>query len=134
MKINQLAKLSQVLSKTIRYYEDIGLLPEAARNSNGYREYSADDVERLIFIRRCRELQIPIAQIKLLIQAQTDNASSCHEVDTLIEQQLEKVRNTISELTQLEKTLHTLATSCSKDIVADCVILKSLQGKEQLET
>lgn len=129
MKINQLSKFSQVLSKTIRYYEDIALLPKPARNSNGYREYSADDVERLIFIRRCRELQIPIVQIKLLIQVQSDNTSSCHEVDLLIEQQLEKVRKTISELTQLEKTLHALATSCSKDIVGDCVILKNLKGK-----
>lgn len=129
MKINQLSKFSQVLSKTIRYYEDIALLPKPARNSNGYREYSADDVERLIFIRRCRELQIPIVQIKLLIQVQSDNTSSCHEVDLLIEQQLEKVRKTMSELTQLEKTLHALATSCSKDIVGDCVILKNLKGK-----
>tara|TARA_R110000803_G_scaffold76020_1_gene140414 strand:+ start:26438 stop:26830 length:393 start_codon:yes stop_codon:yes gene_type:complete len=128
MKINQLSKFSQVLSKTIRYYEDIALLPKPARNSNGYREYSADDVERLIFIRRCRELQIPIVQIKLLIQVQSDNTSSCHEVDLLIEQQLEKVRKTMSELTQLEKTLHALATSCSKDIVGDCVILKNLKG------
>jgi len=127
MKINQLSKLTHVLSKTIRYYEDVGLLPKASRNSNGYREYSDDDVDRLIFIRRCRELQIPLEQIKVLIQVQTDKTSSCSEVDLLIEQQLEKVRKTISELSLLEKTLNTLVTSCSNDIVGECEILKKLK-------
>ena len=124
MKINQLSKLTNVLSKTIRYYEEVGLLPKASRHSNGYREYSSIDVERLVFIRRCRELQIPLEQIKVLIQVQTDKSSSCSEVDLLIEQQLEKVRKTISELSLLEKTLHTLATSCSNNIVGECEILK----------
>lgn len=127
MKINQLSKLTNVLSKTIRYYEDVGLLPKASRNTNGYREYSFDDVDCLIFIRRCRELQIPLEQIKVLIQVQTDKTSSCSEVDLLIEQQLEKVRKTINELSLLEKTLSTLAKSCSNDIVGECEILKKLK-------
>tara|TARA_R110000803_G_scaffold24450_1_gene58918 strand:- start:2404 stop:2799 length:396 start_codon:yes stop_codon:yes gene_type:complete len=126
MKINQLAKLTNVLSKTIRYYEEVGLLPKASRNSNGYRKYSPVDVERLIFIRRCRELQIPLEQIKILIQVQVDRTSSCREVDLLIEEQLEKVRKTISELSLLESTLHALAKSCSNDIVGECEILKKL--------
>ncbi|TWX73896.1 MerR family transcriptional regulator [Colwellia sp. C1TZA3] len=126
MKINQLAKLTNVLSKTIRYYEEVGLLPKASRNSNGYRKYSPADVERLIFIRRCRELQIPLEQIKILIQVQVDRTSSCREVDLLIEEQLEKVRKTISELSLLESTLHALAKSCSNDIVGECEILKKL--------
>jgi len=128
MKINQLSKLTNVLSKTIRYYEDVGLLPKASRNSNGYREYSVDDVDCLVFIRRCRELQIPLEQIKVLIQVQTDKTSSCSEVDLLIEKQLGKVRKTISELSMLEKTLSTLATSCSNDIVGECEILKTLKS------
>ena len=127
MKINQLSKLTNVLSKTIRYYEDVGLLPKASRNSNGYREYSSIDVDNLIFIRRCRELQIPLEKIKILIQVQTDTTSSCSEVDLLIEQQLDNVRKTINELSLLEKTLHTLAKSCSNDIVGECEILKNLK-------
>jgi len=127
MKINQLSKLTNVLSKTIRYYEDVGLLPKASRNSNGYREYSSIDVDNLIFIRRCRELQIPLEKIKILIQVQTDTTSSCSEVDLLIEQQLENVRKTINELSLLEKTLHTLAKSCSNDIVGECEILRNLK-------
>jgi len=130
MKISQLAKESGIASKTIRYYEDIALLPEAHRNDNGYREYVNSDVERLVFIRRCRELQIPLEQIKTLIAVQLDQKSSCQEVDDLIEQQLGKVRTTIAELTLLEQTLHTLATSCPNDKVGDCQILKNLQQEK----
>lgn len=130
MKISQLAKLTDVASKTIRYYEDIGLLPEAYRNDSGYREYGVSDIERLVFIRRCRELQIPLEQIKTLIAVQLDQKSSCQEVDDLIEQQLDKVRKTIAELTLLEQTLHTLATSCPNDKVGDCQILKNLQQEK----
>ncbi|RXF07226.1 MerR family transcriptional regulator [Pseudoalteromonas phenolica] len=64
MKIAELSKLTQVTSKTIRYYEEIGLLPEPARAANGYRVYQQEDVERLSFIRRCRDLQIPLEEIK----------------------------------------------------------------------
>ncbi|GAW96711.1 Cd(II)/Pb(II)-responsive transcriptional regulator [Colwellia marinimaniae] len=130
MKISQLAKVTNVASKTIRYYEDIGLLPAAYRNDNGYREYGNNDIERLVFIRRCRELQIPLEQIKTLIVVQVDPKSSCQEVDALIEQQLDKVRKTIAELTLLEQTLHTLATSCPNDKVGDCQILKNLQQEK----
>ena len=130
MKISQLAKVTNVASKTIRYYEEIGLLPAAYRSDNGYREYSASDIERLVFIRRCRELQIPLEQIKTLIAVQLDQKSSCQEVDALIDQQLDKVRKTIAELTLLEQTLHTLATSCPNDRVGDCQILKNLQQEK----
>jgi len=127
IKIGQLAKISGVASKTIRYYEEVGLIPAAYRNNNGYREYRVSDIERLVFIRRCRELQIPLEKIKTLIAVQVDPKSSCHEVDALIEQQLDKVRSTIAELSLLEQTLHTLATSCPNDKVGDCQILKNLQ-------
>jgi len=128
MKISQLAKLANVPSKTIRYYEDIDLLPKATRDYNGYREYNRTDVEPLIFIRRCRELKIPLEQIKTLIQVQSDKNSSCEEVDSLIEQQLSKVRQVISELTMLEKSLFKLSKSCPNDKVGDCQILKNLHN------
>jgi len=127
MKISQLAKLSGVPSKTIRYYEEIDLVPNASRNSNGYREYGQADVERLAFIRRCRELQIPIEQIKKLVQVRMDEKAPCKEVDLLIARQLENVRHTMVELALLEETLSTLANSCQNDIVGDCEILNRLQ-------
>jgi DNA-binding transcriptional MerR regulator len=126
MKINQLATLTNVPTKTIRYYEEVALLPPPLRLSNGYRHYSDKDVERLVFIRRCRELQIPVDQIKVLIQVQNDETSSCKEVDLLIAQQLEKIRTTIAELSLLEQTLHSLTKSCQNDVISECGILKKL--------
>lgn len=133
MKISQLTKLTNVPSKTIRYYEDIELLPQASRNSSGYRVYTQSDVERLVFIRRCRELQIPIEQIKTLIQVQADKKSSCSEVDALIEQQLDKVRETIQELTLLEQSLYKLSTCCPNEVIGECEILKSLNKRTDEE-
>ena len=56
MKISELASIAQVSVKTIRYYEQIGLLSPPIRTSNGYRHYQEKDIETLVFIRRCREL------------------------------------------------------------------------------
>ena len=127
MKISQLARLSGVPSKTIRYYEEIGLAPNASRNSNGYREYGQADIDRLAFIRRCRELQIPIEEIKKLVQVRMDEKAPCKEVDILIARQLENVRHTMAELALLEETLNTLAHSCQNDVVSECEILNRLQ-------
>lgn len=127
MKISQLARQSGVPSKTIRYYEEIGLVPNASRNSNGYREYDQSDIDRLAFIRRCRELQIPIEQIKMLVQVRMDEKAPCKEVDMLIARQLEKVRHTMAELALLEEALNTLLHSCQNDVVGECEILHRLQ-------
>ena len=131
VKINELAKRSGTASKTIRYYEEVGLLPEPVRAANGYRDYGDADVERLTFIRRCRELQIPINELKKLVNAQVDPGASCGEVDQIIKDQLEKVRNMEQELALLEKTLSELALSCQNNEVRDCEILHRLKGDSQ---
>ena len=93
MKIAELSKLTQVTSKTIRYYEEIGLLPEPARATNGYRVYQHEDVERLSFIRRCRDLHIPLEEIKIVLGC--DHGNTCegrnNHVDDLIAAQLKRV-------------------------------------------
>jgi DNA-binding transcriptional MerR regulator len=132
MKINEFAKLCGINSKTIRYYEAIGLLPEPARHNNGYREYHPKDAERLIFIRRCRELQIPLDKLRKLVLVQSDESASCSGVDRIIAEQLEKVRAAKRELALLEKTLNSLAQSCQKDIIGECEILHRLTGRQEL--
>lgn len=127
MKISQLAKLSGVPSKSIRFYEDVCLIPKAPRNANGYREYGQVDVDRLSFIRRCRELHMPIKQIEKLVKVKTKGNAPCKEVDTLIARQLENVRRSMVELTLLEASLSTLAHSCQKSLVSECEILNRLQ-------
>ncbi len=134
MKISQLAKRSGVPSKTIRYYEEIGLIPQASRDSNGYRDYDQADIDCLVFIRRCRSLQISVEHVKKLVLVQMDKGAPCNEVDQIINEQLDKVRKTMDELTLLEKTLSTLAQSCQSNIVKNCEILNRLttEGESML--
>lgn len=127
MKVNQLAKRSGIASKTIRYYEEVGLLPIPARHANGYRDYDDEDVERLIFVRRCRELQIPINELRTLMSVQVDPSASCSGIDQVIKDQLRMVRKRRQELALLEKTLSQLTVSCRNDQVRDCEILHRLK-------
>lgn len=129
MKISELAHLVQLPVKTIRYYESAGLIPAPARTDNRYRDYSKSDIDRLVFIRRCRNLQIPLEQIKQLVAVQTDKQAPCNQVNQIIANQLTKVRNTLAELTSLEATLTTLAESCDRHTVQECKILDRLTAK-----
>ena len=131
MKINELAERTGMASKTIRYYEDIGLLPEAHRSPNGYRDYGESDVERIVFIRRCRELQIPLDELKVLVRLQMDKQAPCAEIDQIIRDQLENIRSTIQELIRLEESLNELAQCCRYDTVSECRIVRSLSGRDE---
>lgn len=127
MKINKLAQQSGVSAKTIRYYEEIGLLPAAVRADNGYREYGQSSLDLLRFIRRCRDLQIPIDSIRKLVKVQAFGSAPCTEVDEIVQHQLHNVRGTIMELHLLEEDLARLASSCEEQNVSKCQILRSLQ-------
>ena len=111
MKISELAIKSQVPAKTIRYYEKIGLLTPPHRTSNGYRQYQKQNIETLIFIRRCRELNIAISDIKQLIEVQQEPKASCASVDKIITDQLARIQQSQRELAMLEVSLAALADS-----------------------
>lgn len=128
MKISKLAQVTDIPAKTIRYYEEVGLTPAPQREENGYRYYTDRDVERLVFIRRCRELRISLEQIRKLVAVQGDKSASCQEVDRIIEEQLGKVRKAQAELAMLEKSLSTLSESCQSNEVRECEILNRLKN------
>lgn len=128
MKISELATKTRVPAKTIRYYETAGLLSAPVREANGYRYYSSDDIDTLVFIRRCRELNIPLEEIKQLVAAQRNPEASCDTIDNIIAEQLVRVRQTRQELAQLEHTLAMLATSCSNKQIQHCAILQRLKA------
>lgn len=128
MKISELARIAQVPAKTIRYYESVGLLTAPTREANGYRYYNANDVETLTFIRRCRELNIAIDDIKQLVDVKQNPQASCATVDNILIEQLARVRQMQQELSQLEQTLSELVTSCDSEKIQDCCILQSLHS------
>ena len=127
MKISELALITQVSVKTIRYYEQIGLLPSPTRTSNGYRHYQEKDIETLIFIRRCRELNIRLDDIKRLVETQQDPKSSCELVDNIIAEQLARIQQSQRELALLEQSLAALASCCKNHQIKDCSILQTLK-------
>jgi DNA-binding transcriptional MerR regulator len=129
MKISELASASNVPAKTIRYYEEVGLIAPAQRNQSGYRQYNQSDVSTLVFIRRCRELNIAIGDIKQLLDIQQNPHAPCELVDQVIEKQLERIRKTQRELALLEESLSSLALSCSAhQKIENCSILHQLKS------
>jgi DNA-binding transcriptional MerR regulator len=92
MKIGALARVTQTSVPTVRYYEQIGLLPPAARQGGSQRVYSEADVQRLTFIRRCREFGFPIEQVRLLASLVQDPNRACSEARDLAQAHLMEVK------------------------------------------
>jgi DNA-binding transcriptional MerR regulator len=128
MRIKELAEAAGVDVDTIRYYEKQGLLPEPSRQENGYRDYASAHLERLAFIRHCRALEMPLADIRRLLGA-LDAPSEPHpDVDRLVQEQIDKVRARLKSMRALEKQLLLLQASCGRcdEEGTDCGILKEL--------
>jgi Cd(II)/Pb(II)-responsive transcriptional regulator len=127
MKIGELAQKAGVDVQTIRYYEREGLLEAPARTGSGYRAYVPAHLERLNFVRHCRSLDMPLAEIKRLIDLSSDRAVSCEQVDDLVRSHLERVRTKRAALQDLEAQLEALSAQCAAGHrVADCGILEEL--------
>lgn len=130
LSIGALSKLASCSVSTIRYYEQTGLIPEAERSLSGHRYYQERDVQRLAFVRRCRELDFPIEQIRLLMPLLDNRERQCGELRDLAHEQLMRVRSKLDELTKLENTLTDFVKSCDTDcpggVAKDCTIIENL--------
>ena len=127
MRIGQLAQLVGVETQTIRFYEQQGLLPPPDRQENGYRIYNEKHGERLAFIRRCRILDLSLAEIHELQRYQDDPHQSCAVVNALLDDHISHVRSQIAALQALEKQLVSLRASCNDDReVAACGVLAGI--------
>lgn len=127
MKISDLSRATGVDVATIRYYEKAGLLPPPARHANGYRSYEASHLERLAFVRHCRALDMPLADVKSLLEVVDGRADPASGVDAVVDDQLQRVRARLKSLRALEKQLTRLRRSCDEDHAAHpCRILEEL--------
>ena len=136
MKIGELANTTAVPSETIRYYEKIGLLPEPDRDSSGYRSYRPGHLDRLLFIKRCRNLDMAQDEIHELIRLAEQPEADCSGVDALLANHLHHVRERLKELASLEETLVQLQKACTDGrTVRECGILGGLTSElENLES
>ncbi len=130
LPIGALAEQTGCNVPTIRYYEEIGLLPPAERKANGHRVYSEADLRRLLFIRRCRDFGFPIEQVRALVALTNDGRKDCMEARDVAKAQLDAVRDKIKEMQALERSLSQFVANCNAACVGgparSCVILEDL--------
>jgi Cd(II)/Pb(II)-responsive transcriptional regulator len=127
MRIGELARQAGVDVQTVRYYEREGLLDAPARTASGYRAYGPRHLEWLNFVRHCRSLDMPLAEIRRLIELSRDTRVSCDQVNSLVRTHLERVHAKRKALQALESQLEALSAQCeSGHRVADCGILEEL--------
>jgi len=112
--------------ETIRYYERIKLLPKPPRSGGGHRLYDWEQVKRLVFIRRSRELGFSLDEIRTLLRLVDGKRYTCQEVKTITETHLESVREKVADLRRLEETLAGIASQCQGKQVPDCPIIDAL--------
>ncbi|MDN3518114.1 helix-turn-helix domain-containing protein [Aquisalimonas lutea] len=126
MRIGQLAGESGCQVETIRYYERIGVLPPAARESNNYRVYDDGHRRRLLFIRRMRDLGFSLDEVRALLRMIDGGTYTCAEVQALGREHLAAVRDKIADLRRVEHALADLVGQCSGADTPDCSMLEAL--------
>ncbi|MDH3452022.1 MAG: helix-turn-helix domain-containing protein [Gammaproteobacteria bacterium] len=115
--------------ETIRYYERVGLIESPARTAGGYRQYQREHVDRIAFIRRCRELGFSLLQIEALLAISSDAANHTRaEVKQLVNEHIDDIHRKISDLQNLAGALQELGRHCdgAQATARDCPILDAL--------
>ena len=131
MNIGDAAERSGLPAKTIRYYEDIGLL-KPDRAGNGYRDYSTADVHRLRFLQRARSLGFSVEECRQLLSLYGDTHRESADVKAIATAKLDDIDRKIRELTGLKEMLRQLVDSCHGDHRPDCPIIDGLSGRRDL--
>ena len=126
-RIGNLAKQAGVKVVTIRYYEQAGLLPVCERTSGNYRVYVQEHLQRLKFVRRCRELGFSLEQIRDLLLLSASQSPTCANVCGVAADHLKEVESKITDLKRLASELRRIGSSCNgKRSSADCRLIASL--------
>lgn len=128
MKIGDLSVASSTSIETIRFYEREGLLPAPGRTAGNFRSYEERHLDRLLFIRYCRSLDMSLDEIRVLLRFKEDASAECGDVDALLDEHIGHVSTRIRELRLLEKQLKELRQRCCQPRKAEeCGILAGLE-------
>ena len=132
MNIGEASDRSGLPAKTIRYYEDIGLIrPE--RGGNGYRDYDISDVHKLRFLQRSRGLGFSVEECRQLLALYEDKSRASADVKDIAQTKLTEIDQKIREMMELRRTLEHLVHACHGNDRPDCPILEELsEGGEGL--
>ena len=130
LSIGLVARRTGATVPTVRYYEEIGLLPAASRTASGQRSYDEATVRRLVFIRRCRDFGFSIEQVRELVGLVDEPDRPCVEVRDIAASHLQQVRRKLDELKALETSLSAIVcgcnVACAGGAAVDCTILEDL--------
>jgi len=124
--IGALAKRTGTKVQTIRYYEEIGVMPKATRAPNNRRLYDERHLERLTFIRHSRDLGFSLDDIRNLLELADQPDRPCEEVDAIAREHLKGVERKIAALRVMQAELKRMITHCSGETVSGCKIIKVL--------
>ena len=127
--IGEAAKQAGLPAKTIRYYEDIGLIRPSGRSSGGYRLYDGRDVRTLQFIQRARELGFSVKEVRELLALWRDRQRSSADVKAVAQAHIADIDRRMAELRGMRDTLAHLVDQCHGDHRPDCPILADLAGE-----
>jgi Cu(I)-responsive transcriptional regulator len=128
MNISEVGARAGLPAKTIRYYEEIGLI-RPLRGANGYRRFRDSDLHKLAFIGRARSLGFSIEDCRALLALYEDKGRASADVKALAGRHLERIAAKIAELEQMRDTLSDLVQACAGDARPDCPILQGLSDK-----
>lgn len=126
LTIGKLGQQAGVKVPTIRYYEQIGILPEAERSAGNQRLYSLKAMERLAFIRHARDLGFTLEAIRDLLSLSDKPDQSCAAADAIAKAQLREVESRILRLTALKAELERMVLQCAGGSIADCRVIEVL--------
>lgn len=128
MNIGAVAQKSGLPTKTIRYYEEIGLV-QPTRKENGYREFADQDLKRLSFLQRARSLGFSIEECRELLSLYDNTKRASADVRKITRLKIQEVDRKILELKALKKALSDLEATCKGDQSPDCAIIDDLSGQ-----
>lgn len=125
MNIKDAGERSGLPAKTIRYYEEVGLI-RPLRDSNGYRAFRESDVHKLCFLGRARALGFTIEDCRVLLSLYEDKSRASADVKQIAQRHLDQISEKIAALQSMQDTLSHLVSSCNGDDRPDCPILADL--------
>lgn len=125
MNIKHAAAMSRLPAKTIRYYEDIGLI-RPRRSENGYRTFSSQDLNKLAFVGRARSLGFSVEDCRVLLSLYDDHDRDSADVKRVATKHLDRIGQKIDELRSIQRALNHLVESCHGDKRPDCPIIDDL--------
>jgi len=130
LAIGDLARQTGTKVNTIRFYEDIGLLPRAVRTASGRRSYGIPDVRRLAFIRHGRALGFSVEEIRSLLALSDEPERDCAEAAAIARRHLQDIETRIARLETLRDALSEVAVSCEGGRARDCRVIEAIAGTD----